>query len=531
MDFTKYKKIIVHGSRPHFDDSMCVAMMKIINPDIEVSRINTITSDLINDTTLICDVGYGKYDHHQLDTETHLDGSKYCACTLLYKDIKDLLFTNKIAQSHFEQILTDIEYTDNTGRSTNFSNYSNLFYPSFGVKQDFLQQFNKMVDFLYNLTKCAINIDEHFNEMYTKQEKKYFDDILFNVLQSSLIENCNKYNLTDLKNYIENCEKLEDFEILKEKEPEFIGNSVQKFIDNFNVEYIKYFLIAQIYNEIDLSKRNLIDDIGQIMNQTKQLIDTTTIQLSKLIDGQISINEVNKKLHQEILPNAKNHTIIFEKGQGMPWKKACIDNDILFTIMPDNRSDGYSLISAVKFDNVNKINIPLELMDSENCSMVHPNQFLAIFNTKDDAINAANKLIKEAMKDIESIFYTFYDINNDNTIQNLICALNVIKSYQKEMQLNPNETIKNIYNFIEDMRLENKIDNYNFNVLFYALCEFSKNNELNSQELENIYKKQETLANFLQLNDESYIVNNTESRKICTKDEIYKNLNTDEIAI
>ena len=121
MDFTKYRKIVVHHSRPHFDDCMCVAMMKIINPKIKISRKNTIYPDLIDDNILICDIGHGKYDHHQIDTETHLDGSKYCACTLLYRDIKDLLFTNKTAQSNFEQILTDIEYNDNTPNDKHLS--------------------------------------------------------------------------------------------------------------------------------------------------------------------------------------------------------------------------------------------------------------------------------------------------------------------------------------------------------------------------------------------------------------------------
>ena len=532
MDFTKYRKIVVHHSRPHFDDCMCVAMMKIINPKIKISRKNTIYPDLIDDNILICDIGHGKYDHHQIDTETHLDGSKYCACTLLYRDIKDLLFTNKTAQSNFEQILTDIEYNDNTGKITNFSNYANIFYPPYGVKKDVSEQFNEMVDFLYNLTKCAINIDERFNEFYTKQKENSLDDILFNILQSAIINNCEKYELEKLKEYvIENCEKLEDFNNLKEIEPEFIGSSVQRVIDNFNVEYIKYFLIAQIFDGIDLNKTNHINDIEQMIYKSKQLMDDTTIYLSKLIDSQLAINELNKKLQDEILPNVKNHTIIFEKGQGMPWKTACIDNDVLFTVMPDSRSSGYLLLAAVKFNNVNKIDIPLEFIDRANCNTVHPSQFLANFKTKEDAINAANELIEKGMENLESIFYTFYDIENDNTIQNLICALNVIKSYQKEMNLDKIETIKNVFNFIEDMNIEEKIDTNNFNILFYALCEFSKNNELTSQELVDIYKEKNNLANFLQLNDESYIVNNTKSRKICTKDEICENLNTDEIAI
>jgi uncharacterized UPF0160 family protein len=538
MDFTEYEKIIVHNGRPHFDDCMCVAMMKILNPDIIVERKSKedVLDENVDEHTIVCDVGLGKYDHHQDEdlVERHLDGSKYCACTLLYRDIKDYLFINKAVQSQFEQILSDIEITDNTGKLSNFTIYSRALAPTPGEKESDNVTFNRMVDFLYDFTKNAISLDEKFNEFYTNQstlehQPWNIDYDLFNIVHSSLIKVCEKYKLTDLKEYVINCEKLEDFNNLKTIEPKYIGGFAQNLIDNFNVEYIKYFLAGQLFEnvETDLSqctKNEGIENLRQLCINCDKMANEFTNQISKFIEGQIAIYEINRKLKEEIIPGAENHIIVFDEG--CPWKAACIETDILFAIMPDSRTPGnYSLQTSQLFNNVNKKDIPLELANNEDCIFVHPNQFLASFTSKEAALNAANKLVNDTMKDLPSIFNTFYDTNNINTIQNLSCALNTIKIIKNELNLDKKETIKQVFNFIEDQKKEDVINKNNYNTIFYTLCEYSKNDEIDSNTLVNMYKENMNLVNYLQLNDDKFIYNNTNECKFCTKSELDEKLN------
>lgn len=107
------KRLIVHGGVFHADDVMCACLAKELNPDVIIERRNQITDEMINDSgTIIADVGGGKYDHHQVDCERHLDGSKYCASTLLFRDIESDLFPNG-TPDEFLKNLRAIELHDN----------------------------------------------------------------------------------------------------------------------------------------------------------------------------------------------------------------------------------------------------------------------------------------------------------------------------------------------------------------------------------------------------------------------------------
>ena len=81
-------KIVVHGGVFHTDDVVCVAMLKLLKPDIVVERNN---NPVPATNTVIADVGGGRYDHHDDSMKRHHDGSKYAACGLLYEDLKAAL--------------------------------------------------------------------------------------------------------------------------------------------------------------------------------------------------------------------------------------------------------------------------------------------------------------------------------------------------------------------------------------------------------------------------------------------------------
>ena len=121
------KRIIVHSGVFHADDCMCVAIAKTINPDVMIERksLQQITEDDKNDPdTIIADIGYGEFDHHQPDAKLREDGNKYAACGLMFEKFKLELFPNETsAESFRNKYIIPIEDADN-GISNNTLAYA-----------------------------------------------------------------------------------------------------------------------------------------------------------------------------------------------------------------------------------------------------------------------------------------------------------------------------------------------------------------------------------------------------------------------
>lgn len=108
-----FKKIIVHGGKFHADDVFCVAMAQILNPSIKVERVFK-TEGLEDSKVIICDIGGGRYDHHQADAEVREDGHKFAACGLFFRDFGELLFPREESKKAFhDAYILPIEDCDN----------------------------------------------------------------------------------------------------------------------------------------------------------------------------------------------------------------------------------------------------------------------------------------------------------------------------------------------------------------------------------------------------------------------------------
>lgn len=108
-----FKKIIVHGGKFHADDVFCVAMAQTLNPSIKVERVFK-TDGFEDFKTIICDVGGGRYDHHQATAELREDGNKFAACGLFFRDFGELLFPREESRKAFhDAYILPIEDCDN----------------------------------------------------------------------------------------------------------------------------------------------------------------------------------------------------------------------------------------------------------------------------------------------------------------------------------------------------------------------------------------------------------------------------------
>ena len=71
-----FKEGFTHGGLFHADDVFATALLKILNPDIQISRGFSVPE---NFSGIVYDIGDGKYDHHQKKSRVRENGVAYAA--------------------------------------------------------------------------------------------------------------------------------------------------------------------------------------------------------------------------------------------------------------------------------------------------------------------------------------------------------------------------------------------------------------------------------------------------------------------
>ena len=85
--------LIVHDGSFHADDVLVAAMLSELNPNLRILRlgISQLGPYRTNPSTLIADIGGGRFDHHQPDAALRADGNKHAACGLVWEAFRDRL--------------------------------------------------------------------------------------------------------------------------------------------------------------------------------------------------------------------------------------------------------------------------------------------------------------------------------------------------------------------------------------------------------------------------------------------------------
>ena len=80
-----------HGAKFHSDDVFATAFLRLIKPEIQVTRGFEVPADFDG---IVYDIGRGRFDHHQEDKEYRENGCPYAAFGLLWRC---LLYTSDAA--------------------------------------------------------------------------------------------------------------------------------------------------------------------------------------------------------------------------------------------------------------------------------------------------------------------------------------------------------------------------------------------------------------------------------------------------
>ena len=126
---------ITHGGKFHADDVFSAALLKMINPQMDIVRVFQIPDDFDG---IVFDIGAGKYDHHQERAEVRENGVPYAAFGLLWRDFgKDIMSrglsenqAKKEAEIFDEKFIQPLDEDDNTGNGSQLAGIIATFNPS-----------------------------------------------------------------------------------------------------------------------------------------------------------------------------------------------------------------------------------------------------------------------------------------------------------------------------------------------------------------------------------------------------------------
>ena len=103
---------ITHAGRFHADDVFSAALLKILNPKINIVRRNVIPEGYQGLAFDLCD---GEYDHHGDKAIFRDNGVQYASFGLLWKDYGCTLVSEKEAKAFDESFIQPLDFQDNNG--------------------------------------------------------------------------------------------------------------------------------------------------------------------------------------------------------------------------------------------------------------------------------------------------------------------------------------------------------------------------------------------------------------------------------
>lgn len=101
-----------HGGVFHADDVFATALLKILNPNIHISRGFSVPESF---SGIVYDIGGGKYDHHQKNSRVRENGVPYAAFGLIWEQFCQELLSKEDAKAFDEYFIQPIDRSDNTG--------------------------------------------------------------------------------------------------------------------------------------------------------------------------------------------------------------------------------------------------------------------------------------------------------------------------------------------------------------------------------------------------------------------------------
>lgn len=168
-----YQTGYTHAGVFHADDVFATALLKIMNPEIKIHRVNYIPDGITDHTedVIIYDIGGGKYDHHKTP-KLRKDGIPYSSFGLLWRDLGTELVDKDSADLIERSLVIPIDLQDNGKERNPLSNTISLFNPLWGADEDLRTQFDRAVDMAMQILNRSLESIASANKAKTLVEQK-----------------------------------------------------------------------------------------------------------------------------------------------------------------------------------------------------------------------------------------------------------------------------------------------------------------------------------------------------------------------
>lgn len=161
MNKFNYTTGLTHGGVFHADDVFSAAFLRILNPEIEISRVYKVPEEVSADT-IIFDIGLGRYDHHQDEDKSEYryangkKGIKYAAFGLLWRDFGHMIISKENAERFDLEFIQPLDNSDNGGVLNPMTIVVSNFIPNWDEEdQNMDNAFWKAVNFAEDVLRRA----------------------------------------------------------------------------------------------------------------------------------------------------------------------------------------------------------------------------------------------------------------------------------------------------------------------------------------------------------------------------------------
>lgn len=149
-----FEKGFTHGGVFHADDVFASAMLRLINPDIEIKRGFEVPAEFDG---VIFDIGMGEFDHHQKNSRVRENGVPFAAFGLLFERFGELIIPVAEDREEFDKgFVQGIDLTDNAGVYNPVSRLISSMNPTWKEKKDLEEAFSEAVELAVKILERQI---------------------------------------------------------------------------------------------------------------------------------------------------------------------------------------------------------------------------------------------------------------------------------------------------------------------------------------------------------------------------------------
>lgn len=176
------KRAYTHSGVFHLDDLFGAITVKLINPKIEIIRVNKVPED---PEGIAFDIGGGKYDHHLDPVPKRDDGMPYAAFGLLFRALHRCFMDDRHYYLFDECFIKEIDLCDNTNNMNPLSVALLKFNGIWNAEEDkdalFFDTMDKLTPGFILMVKSFASGCSIRHSIYIDQ---YIDDVLYGIAKN-----------------------------------------------------------------------------------------------------------------------------------------------------------------------------------------------------------------------------------------------------------------------------------------------------------------------------------------------------------